>query len=542
MLRRLRAPVLAALLSSACGEAGGPDAGRLDGPRDAGPPRDAPRPAAPTCAPGASPRAEVARPELLATLADRWHESWLASPGVADLDGDGTREIVIARSGRLIAWHLDGTVAWSVDVDGRIWSSPVIGDLTGSPGLEVAIAERGRVHVYAASGARAPGFPVAWQDELRSLAAADLDGDGWPELAAVTTSPLEGSPRDILVAIHTDGRVVEGFPPHASGASGCDENCFVTGGYDQNLALGDVTGDGLPELFATQDNAYPSLHEASGRAMGASPIFARAASFLGIRFLHDYALAQQGWAEDEEAANQAHFTNSAPAIADLDGDGRRELIVLGSVQNAAQTDRLRGVGLWVLNHDGTRPAGWTAPFHAPGYLAGLWDFDGTNVVAATNQVSAADVLAERPGLELIFAGFDGAIHLVDARAEEAWSAPYTDSPRVLTGGVVVGDLNADGAPELVFATYSPDRGVSDLVVLSAGGEELHRVGLPGRGAMAVPTLADVDVDGDLEIVVSLKDGEDRERSALVFTVPGSEDNCLPWPTGRRDDLRDGLVP
>ena len=29
---------------------------------------------------------------------------------------------------------------------------------------------------------------------------------------------------------------------------------------------------------------------------------------------------------------------------------------------------------------------------------------------------------------------------------------------------------------------------------------------------------------------------------LVFTVPGSADNCMPWPTGRRDYLRDGLVP
>jgi hypothetical protein len=60
--------------------------------------------------------------------------------------------------------------------------------------------------------------------------------------------------------------------------------------------------------------------------------------------------------------------------------------------------------------------------------------------------------------------------------------------------------------------------------------------------MAVPTIADVDRDGEVEIVVSLKDGEDRMRSVLVYTVPGSGTACLPWPTGRRDDLRDGLVP
>ena len=63
-----------------------------------------------------------------------------------------------------------------------------------------------------------------------------------------------------------------------------------------------------------------------------------------------------------------------------------------------------------------------------------------------------------------------------------------------------------------------------------------------RGAMAVPTVADVDGDGQLEIVVSLKDGEDRARMVLVYTVAGSADNCLLWPTGRGNDLRNGFVP
>lgn len=531
------------LLLPACGGASNEDAGRPDVPaRDAGPPRDAPAPTTASCDVGSAPSATVAAPELLATLADRYHESWLASPGVADLDADGTSEIVVARADRLLVWHLDGSVVWSVDVEGRIWSSPVIADLTDAPGLEVAVAARGTLHVFDAEGTEQPGFPFTWQDELRSLAADDLDGDGRLELAAVTTSPLDGTTRDIVIAVHADGTMVSGFPPNTTNSSGCDDACYVTGGYDQNLALGDVTGDGRPELFVTQDNAYLSLHEATGRALDAASIFDGRTKFLGVRFLLDYALAQQGYANDEATENQAHFTNSAPAIADLDGDGTNELIVLGSVQNAAQTDRFRGVVLFVLRPDGTRPADWVTPFHAPDYLAGLWDFEGTNVVGATNQVTVADVLADRPGLEMVFAGFDGAIHLVDATSAEVWSTSYTTSDRVLTGGVVVGDLSADGVPEIVFNTYSPDADVSDLVVMNASGGELHRVRLPGRGAMAVPTLADVEGDGDVEIVVSLKDAEDRVRSVLVYAVPGSEDNCLLWPTGRANDLRNGFVP
>ena len=60
--------------------------------------------------------------------------------------------------------------------------------------------------------------------------------------------------------------------------------------------------------------------------------------------------------------------------------------------------------------------------------------------------------------------------------------------------------------------------------------------------MSVPTIDDADGDGDLDIVVALKGGEDREPMVLVFEVPGSATGCMPWPTGRRDALRDGWVP
>jgi len=95
----------------------------------------------------------VAAPELAATLADRWHEAWLASPAVADLDDDGAPEIVIARADLLIAWHMDGTEAFRATVDGRIWASPVVADLRADvAGLEVAAAARGQVHMWSAAG------------------------------------------------------------------------------------------------------------------------------------------------------------------------------------------------------------------------------------------------------------------------------------------------------------------------------------------------------------------------------------------------------
>jgi hypothetical protein len=532
----------ASLLAASChgSSSGGAGGGSSStGPVETGAGTGGPLPPAPSCKAGAKGSATVEKPALLFTLKDRWHEAWLSSPAVADLDGDGSMEIIVARDERLLVWSADGALRFSHDAKGRIWSSPVVADFRGDPRLEIAIASRDEVTLLDASGAVLSGFPVSWEDELRSLAAADVDGDGQLDLVA---APGHSGPTDMMIVWHADGSVAKGFPPNAAGVSGCaaDMKCYLAGAYDQNVAAGDLDGDGKADLVVGQDNAYLSIHQSSGEAFDANAMFP-AKKTPGVRFLHDLELAKQGYANDEETALQAHFTNSAPAIADLDGDGAPEVIVLGSAQNAAQTQRKLGVGLWALHRDGSRLAGWETPFHVPAYLAGLWDFDGQNIVAATNQVTVADLDPTHAGPELIFAGFDGKIHAVAADKSDLWTLTFTTDPNVLTGGVVVGDLSGDGIPEIVFSTYSIDQGKGALFVLDAGGKALHSLPLPRRGAMSVPALADVNGDGTVEIVVSLKDAEDKVESVLVFTVPGSETNCLLWPTGRGNLLRNAWV-
>jgi len=311
--------------------------------------------------------------------------------------------------------------------------------------------------MFDAQGQPAPGFPVAWRDEMRSLAAGDVDGDGRLEIVVATTSLLRSGGRsDAFQVLRADGSVLPGFPANTSGTSGCTDACYLAGAFDQNLALGPLGsnggGSGGWDILVPHDNAYMSWHRGDGVAFDSASIFNKRPKVPGIRFLLDYAEAQRGFSETEETSNQAHFTNSPPAIADIDGDGTNEIVVLGSVQNAAQSDRERGVALWVVRPDGTRPPAWTSPFQAPDFLAGLWDFEGTNVVAATNQVSIADIDPETAGREVIFAGFDGRIHAVAADRTPLWSTPYTTSARVLTGGVAIADLSGDGVPEVVFAS------------------------------------------------------------------------------------------
>ncbi|MCB9557853.1 MAG: VCBS repeat-containing protein [Deltaproteobacteria bacterium] len=496
-----------------------------------------------TCA-SASGDANVAEPELAVSYADAWHEGWLASPLVVDLDGDGQVEVIGAREGRLVIWRGAGQRQNSLPVNGRIWASPIAAELRRDlAGLELVAAARGKVYAWSAGGQPLAGFPYSFRDEIRAIAAADLDGDGDDEIVAATTNPLKADrQRDLLVALAGDGSVVSGFPPNTSGSGGCQRDCWVVGGFDQNLAIGDLDGDGRPEIVAPHDNAYISVHHHDGVLVDvAAGAYDGVTKWPGIRFLHDLAEARTGWSEHEASANQAHFTNSAPAIADIDGNGKRELIVLGSVQNAAQSDRTRGVALWVMQSDGRRAPAWQTPLHIPEYLAGLWDYEDTNIVAATNQVTVADLLPES-GQELLFAGFDGKIHCVAADRRELWSYRYTSSDRVLTGGVVVADLSGDGRPEVVFASYSPDNGQGQLFVLDAAGQLLHKVALPDRGVMSVPTIADVDGDKRPEIVVALKDGDEGKPHLLAYRVSTARDNCLLWPTGRANALRNGSLP
>ena len=100
-------------------------------------------------------------------------------------------------------------------------------------------------------------------------------------------------------------------------------------------------------------------------------------------------------------------------------------------------------------------------------------------------------------------------------------------------------LDLDGIPEIVFATYSPDDDKSALIILDAAGTLLHSTPLPDRGAMSVPTIADANGDEVLDIVVNLKDALDGVRQVQVYQVSGSSANCLLWPTGRGNLLRNG---
>ena len=145
--------------------------------------------------------------------------------------------------------------------------------------------------------------------------------------------------------------------------------------------------------------------------------------------------------------------------------------------------------------------------------------------------------------EIVAAVPDGYVYAVGPTGKRLWRYDYAHgASKVFASEVVAADLNRDGRTELVFGTYGLTAGSGRLIVLSAAGKRLYEIRLPhqgkdgnGIGVPAAPSVGDLDGDGALEIVLTMFD-----HGLDVFHVAGSGTNCLPWPTGRGNLLRNGM--
>lgn len=477
-------------------------------------------------------------PVLKATLPASWDESWFGSPAVFDLEGDGPKEIIAARHSLLIVWRASGELAWRAvagsdgtldDVHGSVrqYAAPVVGDLDGQGKGEIAIAYSNKAAVYDYRGKVMPGWPQTFpgaNSEIRSIAAADLDQDGKMEILVVKTGAGPSA-----MAWRLDGTAVPGWPQ----ARDC-EKCQDYGGFNQNVGAADLDGDGKPEVVATYDRAYIAVMHGDGKPFKAHESFAGPWA-SSVPMFHDLALAQQGSGPD--SLDRDEFTDSPPSFGDVDGDGKAEIILWSNRERAGDTTA-RGHCLWALKPDMTRSRGFEKPLCSDTPLfTGFW-----NNVVETAPIPALANLAGDARPEIVVPSNDGTIRCFSPDGAQLWKYAYDGpgEPWIMASEAAIGDLTKDGKPEIVFTTYSVDHFVSHLTILDAAGRMQRKVTLDKRGAMGGPTLADVDGDGKLDIVISLKDAVGGGSGGVqIWTMESAGDAAPAWPTGRGNFLRSG---
>jgi uncharacterized repeat protein (TIGR01451 family) len=122
---------------------------------------------------------------------------------------------------------------------------------------------------------------------------------------------------------------------------------------------------------------------------------------------------------------------------------------------------------------------------------------------------------------------------------------YTSGPYRFASEPVVADLNDDGKAEVIFTTWvQKGSGLTgQLVILDYLGNLLQAVDLPPgygganwNGAMAAPTLANIDSDPDLEVVI-----ETAHSGLVAYDLPGTANARILWGTGRGSYLRNGTT-
>jgi uncharacterized repeat protein (TIGR01451 family) len=478
---------------------------------------------------------------------------WYASPAVADLDKDGQAEVFWGGYTLMAVDGATGAIRWTRPRGSseRLWPGIVVADLDNNGTQEVVTASgNGKLSVYGPGLTPVGGWPqdpTGTGNELRSLAVADLDNNGDMEIAVCSTR----SDNQWFVYEHT-GALRSGWPKMTDS----DTNGYAAGCYNENVGLADVDGDGRGDVIGPNDTHYVAAFHDDGSPLRASTIYGTPGGqpkpWARVGLHVDHAVDLRGYANCGEE-HRPNMANSAPTIADLDGDGTREIVIVGNVYNCG-TDPYSDLYEmpFVLNGDRTRwhagPYDWTA-IPTPDTKAAPLSEDFNLIENNVPNPVTADL--DGDGIkEILYPSYDGRLHAywLDKTEHGAWpfavNIPAEGFYR-FAGEPVVVDLDNDGKAEVIFGSWTQnDSGKpGKLYVVSWDGHLLQSLDLPfdpadGRGgSLAAPTLANIDGDPDFELVLGT-----INRGLVAYDIENSAGARVLWGTGRGSYTRSGLAP
>jgi len=470
-----------------------------------------------------------------------WCETgWYASPAVADLDGNGSMEVLAGAYTLFILNGENGDVLNSIDTPGsRIWPGVVVADLDGDADWEIVTAQGGGyLNVLDHNG------NLVWtqqpvSNELRGLSVFDLDNDGTLEI--IVTGAVYGKV-NTWVYQH-DGTLRSGWPQMIN------DSGYAYGVFNDNAAIGDIDNDGIGEIVVPSDVHYICAYEPNGDQIPAHAMYG-GKGWGQVGVWEDPEPELRGWGSCDGTRSESYRTNFAhgpAAIADMDGDGTVEVIATGNVYECPGGSGEYN-GVYIFNADRSRFNGggydWTYP---PIDMGDPLSEDWHDIESAQPNPVLADLDGDNQ-LEILYASYDGRLHAfwLDKTEHHNWPYEvYTSGPYRFASEPTVADLDNNGVAEVIFASWV-EKGsyqTGKLHILDYQGNPIHEISLPAafgspdwNGVLAAPTLANIDGDPDLEIVLN-----SAHSGFLAYDLPGTANARVLWGTGRGNYQRTGAL-
>ncbi|MCP4255315.1 MAG: S8 family serine peptidase, partial [Candidatus Scalindua sp.] len=399
---------------------------------------------------------------------------------------------------------------WPKDVGNAVRNtSPVIADIDNDGDMEVIIFASDRVYVWNYDGSLYAGWPQYIPSTIEStVAVGNIDSDSEMEIIVSASS-------DMYIFNH-DGTLVAG--PIDAGATDTTAPIIYDMNGDNKILIGLKDDRGGLAMYNPDGTVYQGFNPNITGSVNTSPAYADIVpgipgneivvhSFDSVNYTdYVYLLSSDGTTLWEKAIGGGRTVS--PVLGDINGDGQIEIFV-------ASGSYPYPVSVYAWD-----PAG--------NILSGNWP---VNIDVPHANLALGDINNDSK-MELLFTR-SGSIHdrlyAVDSTGSIVWEAIVLYPSNY--GGPSIGDIDGDGAPEVVIGDHEGKLHAFNHDSTVPGG--WPRV--TDSRIEIVPAIGDLDGDGDVEVVSVSYHGV-----VSVYDLNGAYDeSTMQWPMYQHDPQHSG---